>query len=674
MPAIRSSPLDAGVLTLALAPLILLGLQATAIFTPVWERRALTDIRPVTGFAYSQSLQSTWMNRRYIGDSPAQLFEDGQELAMANVPVDQIVAKGAGRFLVDDEYVYFSTSDGSDPRNNGRRYELYWPAPPSVRTVLAAAALASVSLVWFVVRNRAVVWKVVANPPFWLPATIFVSLTMAGRLWFFLEVPIPGLYGDSSSYFVLVQAMDEGRWPHFTIRTPGYPLFLKAIFSLSDSNFSLMLAQTMFTLLGGVTLTYAIHAYRRSLGLWTALGLSVFTNGLWSLENDTAMLSDSPYSTMTMVVFAFVVLAVIRRRPVHWAIASLMMAFTILVRPAGMFLFVIYLFCLSYLWWCEFGRRAIVAFAVPLPLVMLLLSTYNYHTFGSFAMTAFGESQIAFATFSFWENDPNYPPDVNEAIDRTQAVIDRLVSDEQRVILQNSWDFKQLVPVFLAAISYQALDQASTRGTTNDYLKNRGWTQKIALDSIRKHPDLYLKFVLTQLWLVYVSNINYQEDFMGQLRNRIADMYGTTRYTPGEGVPFLIQIAKEYAGRPPFPGFSVTNENGTITVAIRETSVSRRLFKVTLPVRRALFSRFFWVRLFFLALIVSTVRLALTRGQHPGAFVAFIITISVFGASLVVALVEYGGYRYSYALEYVYYLPTLVLPFVKPQEADARVG
>lgn len=510
-------------------------------------------------------------------------------------------------------------------------------------------------------------WRSALPASFTIPAALFVFVTVAARLWYFLDMPVPGLYGDSTTYFHLVQVMDRGDWPHFTIRTPGYPVLMKAVFSISDTVFALMVVQTVMTITGGVALIYAMHAYRRFLATWTAIGVTAFSVGLWSIENDTSMLSDSPYSSMTMIVLATTMLAVIRRSATLWALASVGMAVTIMIRPAGMFLFVIYVFWLVFLVWNRYGRRAITAMAVPLPVIVLLWATYNLNTFGSFAMTAFGESQIAFATFSFWEQDPAYPPNVNDAVARTQAVIAKYISPEERQTLHSSWDFPQLVPIFLAAIKYEALDQASTLDGTNDYLANRAWVQRVALDAVRKHPVLYVKFVLTQSYLLYVANIRYQEDFLGQVRNRIVDVYGGTKYIPGKGDSFWIDMAKEYAGPPALSGFSLSGAGAATQVMFDQSSWSRQLYVRVLKLRRDIFSRSMWSSwLFFAALLASTYRVWQTRLAHPGAFIAFIFTMSVFGANLVVALVEYGGYRYSYAIEYVYYLPTLILPFIKP--------
>ena len=651
-------------------------LHASAILPVVWEQVPLEAIQTSTGGAYAVSLGTDWMMPRgSYGGSPAQLLENGVALPYPNATVDDVNNLGHGRFLVRDGHVYFSSSDNSDPRANGRRYAVYWPVRPPRWLRTAAFTLAAAALSWLLVVFRRTAWRLLTQPPFGFAAALFVIVTIATRLWFFLDVPVPGLYPDSGSYYALSKAIAAGEWPRFALRTPGYPLFLAAVFAISDTLIALLLAQSALMLFAGILLIYAFHAVRPWLATWVALGLCVYTGGLWAFEHDTAMLSDSPYSYAIMLTFAFLILALARRRPAFFVLASAAMGATILLRPAGAFFLVVFVLCLGFLWHNRFPRRQIAALLIPLPALLLLLCTYNYATFGQFAMTAFGESQLAFATFTFWETDPSYPPGVNEAIQRTQRVMQRQLDDQQRATLHNSWDFQQLAPIFLSGFHYPALTEASTIDGTYDYLAARGWIRRVSLDSIAKHQDLYAKFIATQLWLQF-DNVTYQEDFIAFVQNRLVDFYGTAKYRPGQGDPFYVEMAKEYATKHAPPGVRIDGGGPQAHAVIQQMSAWRQLFVQWRELRRDWFSTMFWVWCFFIALAVALTRLVLTKGRHLGAFISFILTISLFGASLVVALVEYGGHRYSYVLEYVYYLPVIVLPFMNlgPTNGFPSVG
>ena len=58
------------------------------------------------------------------GRSPVLLCEDDRPLGPAHTPHEEIRDLGGGRFSHWGGYVFFSTSDGSDPRTNSRRYRV----------------------------------------------------------------------------------------------------------------------------------------------------------------------------------------------------------------------------------------------------------------------------------------------------------------------------------------------------------------------------------------------------------------------------------------------------------------------------------------------------------------------------------------------------------------------
>lgn len=71
---------------------------------------------------------------RADGDSPnfphrsnLLVYEEDRLLGPAHAPHEDIRRKGAGRYSHWETALYFSTSDGSDPNTNGRRYTVIWP-------------------------------------------------------------------------------------------------------------------------------------------------------------------------------------------------------------------------------------------------------------------------------------------------------------------------------------------------------------------------------------------------------------------------------------------------------------------------------------------------------------------------------------------------------------------
>jgi predicted O-methyltransferase YrrM len=83
---------------------------------------------PDGGCAFVAPLHPAIRERIYLG-AEACLSEDGKPLPWPNTPHENIRELGGGTYSIGRD-VHFSASDGSDPRSNGRHYELMlydWP-------------------------------------------------------------------------------------------------------------------------------------------------------------------------------------------------------------------------------------------------------------------------------------------------------------------------------------------------------------------------------------------------------------------------------------------------------------------------------------------------------------------------------------------------------------------
>ena len=89
---------------------------------------APSAIRQEIGRCWVTDLGTTWMSS-HRRPSRARLFEDGRALGPANALHESIRNEGGGRFSLWNGQLYFSSSDGTQPPTNGRRYEVVWPTP-----------------------------------------------------------------------------------------------------------------------------------------------------------------------------------------------------------------------------------------------------------------------------------------------------------------------------------------------------------------------------------------------------------------------------------------------------------------------------------------------------------------------------------------------------------------
>lgn len=86
-------------------------------------RGVLASFRPESGHCFLAAVPASVLSDK---ESVSRLvvLEDGCELPHGHAAHDDIRRLGAGRYSHWGEQVYLSTSDNSDPRTNGRRYEV----------------------------------------------------------------------------------------------------------------------------------------------------------------------------------------------------------------------------------------------------------------------------------------------------------------------------------------------------------------------------------------------------------------------------------------------------------------------------------------------------------------------------------------------------------------------
>jgi len=86
-------------------------------------RAELSEIQPELGRCWTARV-SPWIPDDFSGASTLLLLEDGRPLGPGHSLHDDIRQLGDGRYSHWGRSIFFSTSDGSDPRHNGRRYSI----------------------------------------------------------------------------------------------------------------------------------------------------------------------------------------------------------------------------------------------------------------------------------------------------------------------------------------------------------------------------------------------------------------------------------------------------------------------------------------------------------------------------------------------------------------------
>ena len=67
------------------------------------------------------------------------------------------------------------------------------------------------------------------------------------RAWPLVEVPLPSVQVDTETYYAPAQEMLSGKWPHFEVRPPVFPVFLATVLVATESLVAVIWLQSLIT-------------------------------------------------------------------------------------------------------------------------------------------------------------------------------------------------------------------------------------------------------------------------------------------------------------------------------------------------------------------------------------------------------------------------------------------
>ncbi len=496
--------------------------------------------------------------------------------------------------------------------------------------------------------------------PFSALTLILLAVFLVTRLPYFWFEPRVDLSLDSKGYLELAESFGKGMWPQLLWRTPGYPLFILLVTTVVHRWIAVVFVQNVLSFLSALCLVYSVHRLRRPLALPVALALCGFLGSSQVLIYDISILSESVYTSTILFIVACVFLGFALDRAVFFALASALMGWAIIDRPAAGYFAVIYVFFLLYLFWNRRGRAALLGFAIPLPALLLALCAYNRATGEGFVLTGFAEVNVAGATMLFWEPDPRLPPEVNRALaDLPQTYAKIGITENELALERTSWDTKRLFELYAKA--YNRLVWSSGFGTGwrftgSDYIHNRALVRDTSMIAIRRHPDLYAKFVWVNL-VEFFTDIGYKYDFDASREYRAAgpnpNNLRASDLTPDGSA----------AAAQPVPNAREAAASGPADVS-RPERMMRSLRHAWQTFHGILFQNVIWTWGYLLISVLGFGQLVRHRGRHVGAFLLVLLALIPLGASLVVCLSEVALDRYSYPTQFVYYLSVALFPLL----------
>ena len=499
---------------------------------------------------------------------------------------------------------------------------------------------------------------------------VITAVFVATHMQYWVEYPIPNYSNDSEMYLAIAFDISSGVRPIFDLRTPGYPLFLYAVLETTDSVLAVILLQQLFTLLSAYVLCIVSFLVRRSLVLVSLVPSLAIVGSQQAQLYELCILAETIYAALLVFVFACLFVGFAHRSRGWLMLGSCTMGIAILVRPSGLFLVGTYLLVLVAIWLTGFRRGQVVSFAAPLPAILFALCSYNYATIGKFTVSPFGHANLAGATATFWREVPGFPESVNLVIRQSQEDISR----EDRNALRSDWNPYKLSEMyeryFIKFFWYRivpALDSAGVKGMG----AQAPYFARMNQVAITQDPLSYTKFVYTSLYVLLAGVGNYES---ANQASNYRNLYGEPRFL-ANGVHPAYRSQLQYLERPDrlarFRRFALREyELPSFERAGRADSPGELSFwgrvakRYDRFVHRPLYvnSKGWAALLAGLALlsIFVVLRVRLTE-KTTLAWLGVIVSLSVFGALLLVALVEVGLERYSYPTRFLFYLAPLLM-------------
>ncbi|MBF0320140.1 MAG: hypothetical protein HQL01_10115 [Nitrospirae bacterium] len=510
----------------------------------------------------------------------------------------------------------------------------------------------------------------VAIVSFSLPTAAFLIT----RLPYLLYYPVVLIRPDSYGYFDVAMQIISGTWPELSLRTPGYPIFMALVFLFSGKVLSVILVQNLLSLLSALAFVYGIFIAYRYMAPLAAIGMAAFISSHIQMAGDIALLSESLYVSVTVFAFAFLVIAIRRHSAVFFALSSGAYAYTIYVRPAGVFVVAVFVLGLAYIWPVHGrSRRNMAAFAVPFLSMLLILCSYNYIMLRSFALDNFSGKVMLIANSIFLEEDDKYPVALNAAIGKIRAV----ASTEERAFLNSSWD-KYKYNDTINAIYVRGGSDGGIIGPISEALGGppindlKKTLKTLFYDAIKKHPIEFMKKSFL-FFMIYFDNARGDTDLYNSINGSYSSLHISGDKAPGN-------ILMRYYNPRPLPYFTVeTAESGNRTSSAGEYTGTRSQwfhYLIYTKLHRAIFRGLFWPVAFAIAFVVSAHCLIRSRYTNAGAFILFTMGTAVAIHAIGVAASAHPDLRYSYTMEFSYYLLPLLLPicYNKPQEINKISG
>jgi hypothetical protein len=520
------------------------------------------------------------------------------------------------------------------------------------------------------------------KPIWWICAAAVIATFIAQRLFLWSGYFVPIFTPDSQGYFDEAYRLAHGTWPHFAVRTPGYPIVLLVVLGAFDSILAVIITQQVATLVAALFLLWSLWSVSLSawpLALLAAVG---FASSPETAYHEMLLMPDHLYAVALVAAASSLILGIYRHDWKALTAGSVWMALAIYLRPAGLFLVVLWLILLVALAALRRSKLQLIALALPLPVLLLTLCLYNLATIERFTVSPWGSANFVAATATFWKQSDRFSARVNAAIAKSRE----LLTDADRELLAKSWRPWELFPVYDKAYNpalYRHLmpavlgeDQTAVMETYQQkYLQAVAVLNRVAVSAVKESPIQYVKFVFTNLWIFLFDrarkiNLWHYSNWMEYV---YLDLFVRRSICSNCPASFRRYMLREFeipngnmprhirtSGLEPAPLATIVDPSPQLTFSLR-----------FLKLFRTVYSGQGWPICFSALTIFVIFRVLWKRRTSDAELCLLTLSLMLIGAAAVVSLVELALYRYSYPTYFINYTgPAMLAALLFPDVPD----
>jgi hypothetical protein len=430
----------------------------------------LAALLPVTASSTSDPAAST-----------AMLYEDGVPIGRPHRTWYAVATLGEGRLShwgsAAAQAVYFSSSDGSDPRSNGRAYRVVFIALPPTWLAVAAGLVLLVAGALGVARSGLLVVAAIA---------LVVTLTF---VWIWVFAGSVLISPDSATYITF--------HPWVPV---GYPLFVAGVASAFGHG-AIPAAQLL--LLGAAAL-YVAGAVGRFTGNEFACAASAVAVVAYApiLRFAGYILSEALYATLLLVCAGAGLLLLktfSRSASVTFALAAVL-AWS--VRPAGVFLALVVAYLACLLLRSVPARTVITWLLAPAVACFGLMTSIEHALRKPGAVSQTG--RILFAQVGL-----RFEPEMASPERRADAelVAAAIAPDRAELDALTGWQERHAFWVDNYAQRMTHVDEALCRDPSRDASADAALLKQLALDTVAARPGAYLRWVIEDAAWSWRTNV-----------------------------------------------------------------------------------------------------------------------------------------------------------------------